>query len=173
MDIAGINKRDWSCVKTCSDKCASLSRSKGAKTKQAKMSKEEIADQGRKGGLASAAKRVIRSKDEIKLYEMVLDSFPSALHNFVIVDGWDADIVIPEAKLAIMWNGPWHYKDMPHRNHSLSQVQTRDRHKIKRFETLGWTVKVYEDRSYTPESAFIDIKDYLHQSLVQPQGIEP
>ena len=39
-------------------------------------------------------------------------------------------------------------------NHSLSQVQTRDRIKTKLFESLGWTVLIYEDRHFTPDSAF-------------------
>ena len=43
-------------------------------------------------------------------------------------------------------------------NHSLSQVETRDKIKIKLFTTLNWTVLVFEDRYYTPLSAFNEIK---------------
>lgn len=120
------------------------------------MTAQELSDQGRRGGLSSAATRVIRSKDEIKLYELIRTRYPTALSNHIIADGWDADIVIPETMTAILWNGPWHYKQMPHKNHSLAQVRNRDILKIKLFQELGWTVKVYEDRSYTPESAFED-----------------
>lgn len=47
---------------------------------------------------------------------------------------------------------------MPHKNHSLLQVQTRDKIKRGVLEKEGWIVLVYEDRHFTPDSAFEDIK---------------
>ena len=110
-------------------------------------------------GRISAAKRVSRSNDEIKLFNLCSDHFPNTLSNHIISDGWDADIVLPDLKIAIMWNGPWHYKQMNISNHSLKQVQTRDKIKIDLFESLGWTVYVFEDRYYTPEQAFMVVRD--------------
>jgi hypothetical protein len=105
-------------------------------------------------GKASASKRVLRSKDEIKLFELCRSHFNNVRSNYIIEDGWDADIVIYDLKIAILWNGPWHYKEMNMSNHSLSQVQTRDKIKKKLFESSGWTVVIFEDRYYTPSSAF-------------------
>lgn len=120
-------------------------------------SKECIKSACREAGKRSASNRKTRSADEIKLYEYCVTAFPTSESNFIIADGWDADIVIPDHKIAILWNGPWHYKDMKMKNHSLAQVQTRDKIKTKLFESLGWTVIVYEDRYYTPETAFQDL----------------
>ena len=110
-----------------------------------------------KGGKASASKIVKRSKDEISLYNLCKEQFQSVRHNEVLIDGWDADIIIDEYKIAILWNGPWHYHQMPHKNHSLSQVQNRDKIKMKLFSEAGWNVLIYQDNHYTPSSAFQDI----------------
>jgi very-short-patch-repair endonuclease len=104
-------------------------------------------------GRKSASIRITRSKDEIKLFNLCSTAY-DCIPNHIIADGWDADIVIPAQKIAILWNGPWHYKQMPHKNHSLLQVQTRDQIKTKLFESLGWRVLIFEDRYHTPETAF-------------------
>jgi hypothetical protein len=109
---------------------------------------------GRKAGMASAAKQIRRSKDEISLYEMCKDHFEMVSHNEPLVNGWDADIVIHDTRTAILWNGPWHRVQMPHKNHSLKQVQTRDRIKIKTLTENGWDVIVFDDDIWTPEMAF-------------------
>ena len=106
----------------------------------------------------SNPRKTLRSKDEISLFLLCEEHFKLALHNTIIEDGWDADIVLSDHKIAILWNGPWHYREMPGLKHSLLQVQTRDRIKTILFKKLGWTVLVYEDRYYTPQSAFKEIK---------------
>lgn len=107
-------------------------------------------------GLASAAARKLRSKDEISLFNYCSKHF-NVENNIVICNGWDADIILRDEKIAIMWNGPWHYKDMKMTNHSLNQVVNRDILKIIEFEKIGWQVYIYEDRYWTPEAALIDI----------------
>lgn len=118
-----------------------------------------------KAGKVSAEKRVVRSKDEIELYNLCVDRFSDVRHNYVIADGWDADIVLYNNKIAILWNGPWHYKEMNISNHSLIQVQTRDNIKTSLFRNLGWKVYTFNDCDYTPQSAF--------DELVLGVGIEP
>lgn len=108
-------------------------------------------------GRISANKRVKRSKDEMKLFELIKNKIPTALSNQIIVDGWDCDIAIQELKLAILWNGPWHYRDMKMKNHSLKQVQNRDKIKISLFEKEGWKTLIFRDDLYTPETAFEEI----------------
>lgn len=117
-------------------------------------------------GRISASKRVTRSKDEICLYEMCLAKFPSSLPNHIITNNWDADIVIPELNLAILWHGPWHYKEMGMKNHSLKQVKNRDKIKRELFTSLGWKVLEFKDCDYTPQSAFEFI-------LVEGRGYAP
>jgi len=114
------------------------------------------------GGIASAKKQCRRSKKEIELFELCKSYFVDyeIEHNIPVVpdEVWDADIIIRDIKLAILWNGPWHYKEMPLKNHSLKQVKNRDRIKIILFERNGWDVLVFEDREYTPKKAFEYIK---------------
>lgn len=135
--------------KFCSIECSNISKRK----------------QTREAGRKSSQKRSIRSKGEIRLYELCQKLPHRILHNSIICDGWDADIVFPDLKIAILWNGPWHYREMNMKNHSLKQVQNRDRIKIDLFRSLGWLVLVYEDRDFTPEQAYED--------LVPRVGIEP
>ena len=109
------------------------------------------------GSKKSVAKQMRRSKDEIALYELCRDYFNHVEHNIPMFNGWDADIIIHDFQIAIMWNGPWHYRNMNFGNHSLSQVQTRDRIKIDTIESFGWKVLVFEDRYYSPQTAFSHI----------------
>lgn len=119
-------------------------------------------------GKKSALSRKLRSKDEISLCQLCESFFQNVSHNKPIANGWDADILLEDHQIAILWNGPWHYKEMSFEKHSLKQVQNRDKIKIKEFENIGWTVLVYEDRYYTPETAFEDIKE-----MVVRVGLEP
>ena len=109
-------------------------------------------------GRSNSNHRQSRSKDEIELYRLCNEYYKNVSHNTVIADGWDADIVLHDSRVAILWNGPWHYKEMPLSNHSLIQVQTRDAIKRRLFESLGWTVVVFEDRHFTPFQAFEYLK---------------
>lgn len=124
---------------TCSDPCLKIAQSRN----------------GRK----SASHRVKRSRDEIKLFGLCFDHFKNVTHNEILYDGWDADIIIHDTKTAILWNGPWHYRQMEHKKYSLLQVQNRDKFKTKLFEANGWKVIIFEDRHYTPFTAFAALLD--------------
>jgi hypothetical protein len=109
------------------------------------------------GGKRSAAKRICRSKDEITLFDLCRSHYQSVRHNQSLVNGWDADIIIDDTKTAVLWNGPWHYQNMPGLKHSLSQVQNRDKIKMDQLSNAGWKVLIFEDRYYSPETAFQSI----------------
>lgn len=128
--------------KTCSNRCLYYVNKKN----------------GVNAGRLSAAKQCKRSKDEIKLFDLCNNYFNDTKHNYVIQNGWDADIVLPELRVAILWNGIWHRKQMPHTNHSLSQVQNRDKIKLDLFKQNGWTTYVFEDNVWDPYSAFEFLK---------------
>lgn len=115
-------------------------------------------------GKENASNTVKRSKLEIELYILCKTHFKNVDHNIPIFNGWDADIIVHDIKLAILWNGPWHYKQMPHSNHSLSQVQNRDRIKKQEIESYGYSVLVFEDRYYTPKKAFEKIWSLVLES---------
>jgi ribosomal protein L37AE/L43A len=70
---------------------------------------QALKDKGaRKGGTTSAAKIVKRSKNEIAFCELCEGHFgiDNVLHNVVMFNGWDADIILLKEKIAILWNGP-------------------------------------------------------------------
>ena len=115
-----------------------------------------INEQKRLAGKSSASKRKTRSKLEKEFYSLCARYF-NADHNKPIANGWDADVLLPDYKIAILWNGPWHYKEMGMSNHSLKQVVNRDILKIIEFENIGWEVFIYEDNYWTPETALIDV----------------
>lgn len=140
----------------CSILCSDQYRTSHYWEMGTKRSYDRAVQLGSSNGKKSAAARVKRSKDEIKLFEMCTSRFKS-YSNHIIQDGWDADIVLPDYKIAVMWNGPWHYRPMGIKGHSLLQVQNRDRIKTDLFTTLGWKVVIFRDDLFTPESAFKEL----------------
>lgn len=49
-----------------------------------------------------------------------------------------------DEKIAIMWNGAWHYKKL-FEGHALEQVQNRDRIKKKEVANFGFTLYIIKD----------------------------
>lgn len=105
-------------------------------------------------GEVSANKRQLRSKKEIELFNLCKSYYINVLSNHIITDNWDADIVIPDYKTAILWNGPWHYREMGIKGVSLRQIQNRDNIKTTLFSSLGWNVITFRDDHVTPLEAF-------------------
>lgn len=101
---------------------------------------------GRKGGLASAAKQAEtrRSKNEIYFAELCKEKFQNVKTNEPIFNGWDADVILPDQKIAILWNGKWHYQKITAK-HSVKQVQNRDQIKQKEIEKAGYKIYVIKD----------------------------
>lgn len=100
----------------------------------------------RKGGLKSSAiqSNTRRSKNESYFAELCAAKFGKVLTNFQLFNGWDADVIIPDLKIAILWNGPWHYKKIT-RKHSVAQVQNRDKIKINEIVKYGYRPYVIKD----------------------------
>lgn len=85
-----------------------------------------------------------RSKNEILFYQMCADHFEDVRHNEALFDGWDADVLLMNEKVAVLWNGKWHYEKLT-KNHSVQQVQNRDQIKIKKITEAGWAPYVIKD----------------------------
>jgi len=129
-DIKNTRKKQIYCSMTC----ASLFFCKTEK------GKEHI----RKIVEKSINTQVRRSKNEILFFEKCFDLFKDVECNKNIFNGWDADIIIHDFKLAVLWNGKWHYEKI-REGHSLSQVQNRDRIKIKEIEKFGYIPYTIKD----------------------------
>ena len=99
---------------------------------------------GIKGGLKSVESQNRRSKNEIYFAELCEKDFQNVLLNEQIFNGWDADVILKDKKLAVLWNGNWHHKKIS-REHSLEQVQNRDRIKIKEIIKVGYEPYIIND----------------------------
>jgi hypothetical protein len=98
------------------------------------------------GGIKSAEKQSEnrRSKNEIYFYQLCEKHFNSVDANLNMFNGWDADVIIHDFKIAILWNGVWHYKKIT-KEHSVKQVQNRDKIKIKEIEKSGYIPYIIKD----------------------------
>lgn len=108
--------------------------------------KENAIKNGQLGGKISSTKQSRRSKNEdyfSKLCEKYYGEDKISL-NEPYFDGWDADIIIHEQKMAILWNGAWHYKQIS-KSQSLKQVQARDKIKTSIIEKYGYIPYVIKD----------------------------
>jgi hypothetical protein len=127
------NKKDQ---KTCSRSCADKIRNKSQEFR------EKAKENGRKGGLNS--KQGKRSKNEIYFANFCKEKFHKVLVNEPIFNGWDADVIVEDFKIAVLWNGKWHYEKITE-SHSLKQVQNRDKIKIKEITNFGYKPYVIKD----------------------------
>lgn len=104
---------------------------------------------GLKGGRASVLKQVRRSKNEIYFSELCAKQFNSVSMNEQLFpdrngNKWDADVIIHDHKIAILWNGIWHYKPI-NSNHSVKQVQARDTIKLQVIKDFGYIPYIIKD----------------------------
>lgn len=109
-------------------------------------SSDKLKDLGRIFGLKSSLKQREnrRSKNEIYFYEICKEYFKSVKSNEGIFNGWDADVIIEDIKVAVLWNGKWHYEKIT-KKHSVKQVQNRDRIKIGEIKKCGYLPYVIKD----------------------------
>ena len=100
-----------------------------------------------KGGLASKISIKTysnRSKNEIAFANKCLEYFTNVSLNEKFFNGWDSDIILHNEKIAILWNGIWHYKKV-YENHYLEQVQNRDRLKTIEIKNKGYIPYIIKD----------------------------
>ena len=82
-----------------------------------------------------------RSKNEMYFADLVKEHY-NIVCNEPMFNGWDADIIIPDLKVAILWNGNWHYKQI---KGSLKQVQNRDKIKLSEIKKCGYIPYIIKD----------------------------
>lgn len=95
-------------------------------------------------GRISVVSQNKRSKNEIYFAELCQKQFANVLCNSPIFNGWDADVILPGYKIAILWNGKWHYERLSVK-HSLCQVQTRDKIKLDEIAKSGYDAYIVKD----------------------------
>lgn len=126
----------YSKKKVCSSECSKL-------YSETDEYKHILRENGRKGGKISVSLQGKRSKNEIYFSELCSNYFEITT-NEPFFDGWDADIIIHSEKVAILWNGIWHYRQIS-KTQSLEQVQSRDKIKLDIIEKKGYTPYIIKD----------------------------
>ncbi len=101
--------------------------------------------------VASKLSESKRSKNEMLFCSLCEKYFDTVTHNDPIFNGWDADVLIWDLKVAVLWNGKWHYEKIMDK-HSVKQVQNRDSIKIEEIKRFGWFPYVIKDLGkYNPK----------------------
>lgn len=126
---------------------------------------EKQSSAGKNGGRKSAASRCVRSKNEIYFADLCKELFGEILTNQPIFDGWDADVIIPSLKIAVLWNGSWHYQQIG-KAHKLSQVQARDKIKLSIIRNCGYKPYIIVDMGKANKS-FVENEFCIFAQLVQ------
>lgn len=118
-------------------------------------------ENARRNGIKSASSQSMnrRSKNEIHFFNLIKTEFADAMSNEPMFDGWDADVIIPSLKIAIHWDGPWHWKQIS-KKQSLKQVQNRDQIKRKIIEEHGYCNYVIKDDSKKSSSCEFVEKEF-------------
>jgi len=101
--------------------------------------RKKLSDAGKGGSSILSKKR--RSRNEIYFSELLQKDF-DILCNERMFNGWDADTIIPSLKIAILWNGKWHYEDI---FGNLKQIQNRDKIKYNEIVKLGYMPYIITD----------------------------
>lgn len=119
----------------CDKKCMGLYYAKSDKYKE----------YGEKGGMLSNSNN--RSLNEIYFANLCSDKWgiDKVKTNEKIFDGFDADIILPTLRIAIEWNGIFHYKKVK-KGQRLKQKQARD--KVKKSiitKKYGWGLYIIKD----------------------------
>jgi hypothetical protein len=118
--------------------------------------KNEFFNMAHNAGIKSSTLQFRRSKNEIYFSELCKNHFHNVKTNENIFNGWDADIIIEDLKIAVLWNGKWHYEKITEK-HSLKQVQNRDRIKLKEIKSCGYKSYIIKDMgSY--DKKFVELK---------------
>lgn len=118
--------------KTCSDECYSV----------------RLKEIGRMGGIAASQSPNMkrgRSRSEIYFAQLIQEKFNNVLTNKRMFDGWDADVILLDLKIAIHWNGPCHYLPLFGDDY-LQVVQNKDRERYAAIEKCGYTNYIIDDR---------------------------
>ena len=139
-------------------------KNKIARVKECLMCKNELSITGdakyclpcrqiafQRGGLKSveSQSQIRRSKNEILFAEICSKQFKLKT-NYPLFNGWDADIILTDYKIAILWNGKWHYEQIG--RSSLSQIQNRDSIKIREILKMGYYPYIVKDMGkHNPE----------------------
>ena len=111
-----------------------------------------------------------RSKIEAKFYNLLVKEFPDLdilANDKTMLDGLEADIVIPTLKLAIEWNGIVHFKPI-YGQTKLDKIQDKDAEKLKIASDKNINLIVIPDLVSNDKilnQAFNDVKTIINSLI--------
>ena len=73
-----------------------------------------------------------------------MEWYSNIVTNKKMFDGWDCDVILLDHKIAIAWNGFYHYHQI-WSHQPLYKVEIRDREKEKIFTKNGYIYYVIKD----------------------------
>lgn len=129
---------------------------------------QKMREGGRKGGKRSAyiQRMCKRSKHEIYFATLCTQYFNNVLCNEPMFDGWDADVILPDLRIAIHWNGNAHYLPI-FGEKNLHAVQIRDRIKHDMIERHGYKNYIIVDPHTSFKQEFVEKQfDVLKKSII-------
>lgn len=149
------------CCKECSKElCKTI--------KRVSTNREKYSIGGRHSILKQKEKR--RSKNEQYFCELCQQYFTEIKNNEPIFNGWDADVIIGKLKIAILWNGKWHYEQIS-KTASLEQIQNRDKIKIIEIQKCGYIPYIIKDMGkYNPKFVEQEFQNFL--TYIKHCGLE-
>ena len=163
-------------VNICLICCNPVTSTANRKTCSRKCHIQSCKNSGSKGGLKASqsifTKRG-RSKNEVLFYKQIQQYFPLALHNKLMFGEYDADIIIEELKIAIHWNGPFHYRQIFSKDHYIN-IQKRDKLRYKAIQEAGYTNYIINDsnnRGFNTHKVKEEINIFLKKIALE--GFEP
>jgi hypothetical protein len=140
----GLLKRKNKVCRVCSKEFFSKTRKT---TCSSQCYKQLLPSIGQRGGMKTSSlefHKRNRSSNEKSFFNKIKELFPDARANQRIFNGWDADIVIPSIKLAIHWNGAWHYEVVINEE-LFKKVQSKDQLRYKAIENNGYKNYIIQD----------------------------
>jgi hypothetical protein len=104
-----------------------------------------------------------RSKNEIMFAELCEGHFDEVLCNNPMFNGWDADVILPKLKIAVLWDGQWHFSTTKIKsNHSPAQMRNKDKFKRENIEKCGYIHYTVKDPAkHNPKFVLSEFQKFL------------
>jgi hypothetical protein len=111
----------------------------------------------------SKRSQIRRSKNEILFAELCKKHFNNVECNIPMFNGWDADVIFPDLKIAVLWDRQWHFSEIKIKsNHSPAQMKNRDKFKRENIEKLGYTHYTVKDPAkYNPKFVETEFEKFI------------
>lgn len=129
---------------------------------------------GKKGGSKTASlsfHKRNRSKNEKLFYSKIKEIFPDTIKNERIFNGSDADIIIPSIKLAIHWNGKWHYQNVFNNEKGqkiFDTVKKKDVIRYSEVEKCGYRNYIIKDMGiFNEQKVLSELKIFKDSFLIE------